>query len=132
MQGAGRHAEYLSDPVDVREPPARWQSDDDGAHIAKRGLNVRGAPVVRSRGEPCVEQDGGEAARGVDGRPQRGGAVTLEEVGRIEPVGEVQSAWGVAAGGELPVDAFGGLLPGRVVVGGQEDAGIITADVGAE
>ena len=85
-----------------------------------------------SRGEAGVEQGVGEAARGVDGRPQRGGAVAVEEVGGIEPVGEGESARVVATGGELPEDALGGLLPGGVVVGGHEDAGAVGADVGAE
>src|SRR3712207_163563 len=56
----------------------------------------------------------------------------MEEVGGIEPVGEGESARVVAAGGELPVDALGGLLTGQVVVGGHEDARTVGADVSAE
>ncbi len=128
VDGAEWHAEGLGDAVDVGQPSAGWQSDDDGAYLA----HVRGAPIVQGRGEAGVEQGGGEAARGVDGRLQRGGAVAVGEVGGIEPVGEGESARVVASGGELPVDALGGLLAGGVVVGGHEDAGTVEADVGGE
>src|SRR3712207_6410154 len=57
----------------------------------------------------------------------------MEEVRGIQPVGEGESARVVAPGGELPVDALGGLPSGGVVVGGHEDAGsVAAADVGAE
>jgi hypothetical protein len=132
VDGAGRHAEGLGDPVDVGQPPAGWQSDDDGAYLAQCRVHVRGAAVARGRGEAHGEQGVGESAGGLDGRAQRGGAVAVQQVGGVESVGQGEAAGIVAAGGELPEDAFGGLLSGGVVVGGDQEAGPLGAQVGPE
>ncbi len=48
VDGAGRHAEGLGDAVDVGQPPAGWQGDDDGAHVAQCRVDVRGIDTRRS------------------------------------------------------------------------------------
>ena len=87
VDGARRHAESLSDPVDVYEPLGWWQGDDDGSRISHCRLDDRGAPVAQGWGEAGVENGVGKAARSFDGHPQRDGAVAVEEVGGIESIG---------------------------------------------
>ena len=54
-----------------------------------------------------------------------------EELRRVGACGESELVGVVAAGGELPVGAFGGGRAGGVVVGADDDRGV-GADVGGQ
>jgi hypothetical protein len=67
----------------------------------------------------------------VEGIQECAGAGLVQQVGRVEAIGQGEAFGSVASGGQEPVRAFGGGLPGCVGVGADDGAGLAGAEVGA-
>jgi hypothetical protein len=127
---SGRHVQAADDLVDVVQPVLGGKGADDRGGSPSSGYDIGCAVLTEVAAEPVVDEGGRQRPGVVECGAQRGGAVTFEQLGRVGTGGKEHMAGVVTARGELPVGAFGGMLPGGVGVGGDDDAGPSGADGG--
>jgi len=127
---SGRDVQAAGDRVDVLEPVLRGKRADD-LRCAGGGCDRLGGAYLTDVAAESVVDEGGCQRLGVaERRAQRGRAVVFEQLGGVGTGGQDCVGGVVAAYGQAPVGALGGVVSGGVGVGGDGDAGSAGADEG--